>query len=469
MAEIKVYFQSAVAAVKKTDGASITYTRIDNSIRCGHVKTGDNKHDYTVSGLWRSYGFDLTNYTISNARLAITLSQAAVSSGTEFCVLPAGMSAASGTQSIYDATMSATMFYKCPYAYGGNSIIYAPIPDKETLILILQRGLGLRKPTALDNDVDYFYNVGHADEPYIEFDFADTTIPPYITAISPKSQTVIANNDITFSWTFYQQAEEPQSHYDLQFSSDGGQTWVTYADKVASTEHFCTLPGGTLSSGTYLWRARAWTINGTVPSNWTDPLTFIARMNPETSDISCDGKPMPTISWTASEQQAFQIRFGNYDTGAIFSNASSYKLPQYFDDNAYALTMRTQNLFGIWSDWTEVIYVQITNTPGAAIVLLTWQSGNGAGLSWDTAGTYTAYYVYRDGVPIAKVTGKAYTDDLAAGDCVYQVRGILGSRLNTRSVHLFRAGTTKTTACHICILPGVNTPYRRGPGSVHDG
>ena len=125
----------------------------------------------------------------------------------------------------------------------------------------------------------------------------------------------------------------------------------TYANKVASSTHSHTIPGGTLSSGTYLWRVRAWALSGTIVSEWSQA-AFIAKINPVTSGVTCDGKPMPTISWTASEQQAFQIRFGNYDTGAIFSNASSYKLPQYFDDNAYALTMRTQNLFGIWSDWT---------------------------------------------------------------------------------------------------------------------
>ena len=56
-------------------------------------------------------------------------------------------------------------------------------------------------------------------------------------------------------------------------------------------------------------------------------------------------------------------------------------------------------------------------------------------------GTYTAYYVYRDGVPIARVTGKSYTDILAAGDCEYQIRGILATGYYTLSNKALQAVT----------------------------
>jgi hypothetical protein len=269
-----------------------------------------------------------------------------------------------------NAVKSGEVLYTVPSALSVDSEILITVTSKAQMKAIIDNGIGIYK-VATERYQMYASGEG---APYADFTYGVTAALPVVSITYPASVTIIASQANTFTWDYSQDASQVQSHYDLQYSNDGGSTWITFVDKVASSVHSCTIPANTLSSGVYSWRVRAWTIDGTVVGDWSTT-SIIAQVNPVTSGVTCDGKPKPKVSWTASEQQAFQIKLGDYDTGTIYSAAAFYTLPMYFDDNAYALTMRTQNNLGVWSEWTTVFYTQIANTPGAVITLSTWQNG----------------------------------------------------------------------------------------------
>lgn len=387
--------------------------------------------DY-VAVVWIG-GYDasqLDNLSVTSFVLRLKASDTTAPAGTKITLPTTAITTASDGLTVINAVKSGTVLYTLPSVVSAGGDILITITDKTTMKRILSGGIGIY--IASTSEYHMYAEADGANAPYAEFVYTDTDAPPVVNVTYPVSATIIASASNTFTWSYFQEASELQSHFDLQYSNDNGATWVTQANKVASAVASRVIAANTFSSGIYLWRVRAWTKAGTVVGDWSTT-SIIAQVNPVTTGVTCDGKPKPKISWTASEQQAFQIRMGDYDTGTIYSAAAFYTLPMYFDSNTYAVTMRTQNNLGVWSAWTETIYAPVTNTPGAAITLSSWQSGYGVGLEWITTGTYTIYYVYRNGIPVAKVTGKVYTDYLAAGDNEYKIRGILATGYYTLS------------------------------------
>lgn len=384
-----------------------------------------------VGAIWIG-GYDsslLDNYSVTSYTLRLkALTVAPV--GTVITAFKTPVSRNASANDIYNAIKNGTVLYTLPSLVSAGGEILITVTNKSDMKNIINNGIGIYKISTAR------YNIyGESDEnnaTYVEFVYTDTDTPPVVDITYPKSVSILADQPNTFTWSYSQEAGATQSHYDLQYSNDNGASWVTLANKVASTSQSRVISANTFSSGVYLWRVRAWTKSGTVVGDWSQA-SIIARTNPSTSGVTCDGKPKPRITWTASEQQAFQIKFGDYDTGAIYGTVKNYTIPQYFDDNVYALTMRTQNNMGTWSNWTNVIYVQITNTTGADIILSTWQADFAIKLVWESSGTYVTYYVYRNGVPIAKVTNKNYIDSFACGECEYTIRGVTSAGYYTMS------------------------------------
>lgn len=228
------------------------------------------------------------------------------------------------------------------------------------------------------------------------------------------------------------------SGFRIEYSLDGGAVWSILADEIAANTYTYTIPAGTMGSGQFDWRIVAKYVDNTYTQPIIEPdevSRFVYRTNPTTSSVTCDGKPQPTVSWTSSEQKSYQVRFGDYDSGAIYSSAKSHTIPRFFADGNYPVQVRTQVASGEWSDWSETIYVAITNTaPEDVITLTAERDGDAVKLVWsctyDT--TYIQYIVYRNGVPIHKTDGgkklAGYVDNLAVGESVYFVRGITAAK-----------------------------------------
>ena len=75
-----------------------------------------------------------------------------------------------------------------------------------------------------------------------------------LVIIYPKSETVIINSDVTFTWSAL---AGTQTHYDLDYSTNG-IVWSNYANKVESAANQSVVTPGTLSSRIYYWRVRVY-------------------------------------------------------------------------------------------------------------------------------------------------------------------------------------------------------------------
>ena len=264
-----------------------------------------------------------------------------------------------------------------------------------------------------------------------------------MAAVSPDADSIqITNNATTITWKRvidenYNWYSEPSS-ISILYSKDDGATWMTLVDELAGSATSYTIPAGTMTSGSFMWRIVPKYVNDTLSAptqNRQATSRFVYRTNPTTSSVSCDGKPQPTVSWTSSEQKSYQVRFGDYDSGAVYSSAKSHTIPRFFADGNYPVQVRTQVASGEWSDWSETIYVAITNTPpDDAVTLTAERDGDAVKLVWYCMynATYVQYIVYRNGIPIHKTDGgknmAGFVDNLAVGKSAYFVRGITATK-----------------------------------------
>lgn len=294
------------------------------------------------------------------------------------------------------------------------------ITDSALIRKILLNGIGVSYTASM---LRHTFSASYIS---ITYTYTDGAAPSVVSNLSPSGATILSTATNRFSWSFYQESGEPQTHYDLQYSTDEGTTWTTIANKVASSNKYHDVPAGTLPDGIIMWRVRTWTVSGTIASDWATA-QVIVRTNPSSSSVSCDGKPRPTVTWSSSGQTAYQVRIGDHDSGAIFGTATSYKAPFYFADGVYPVTVRVQSSNGEWSDWTEPIYTQITNTGSGSISLIMSQQGASVHLSWTPSTACVAYLVYRNNIPIAQTTQQQFTDHYSNGLTQYKVLGILSS------------------------------------------
>lgn len=268
-------------------------------------------------------------------------------------------------------------------------------------------------------------------------------LSPINTELPAADSVQVTNDPVVLTWTppthgYQGFMGSVPSGFRLQYSRDEGATWAILTDNLNGDTYTYTIPAETMASGTFMWRVIAKYVDDTyitpgVSDNETS--RFVYRTNPTTSSVSCDGKPQPTVSWTSSEQKSYQVRFGDYDSGAVYSAAKSHTVPRFFADGNYPVQVRTQVASGEWSDWSETIYVAITNTaPEDVITLTAERDGDAVKLVWDCMynATYVQYIVYRNGVPIHKTDGgknmAGFVDNLAVGKSAYFVRGITATK-----------------------------------------
>lgn len=266
---------------------------------------------------------------------------------------------------------------------------------------------------------------------------------PVCTAVSPSGdETKLASEAITLTWQVSAvdslDIGTYPSKFDIQYSQNGGESWVDIAKKVAASgsagTYTYTVAANTLPAGIIKWRVRAYvasSLSGEYTVDEWGSETFACRVQAGTSSVTCNGKPQPTLSWTSSSQVAFQVRFDTYDSGAVYSTATSYTIPKLYTDGVYAVQVRTQASDGQWSEWTDVEYVTIKNVSTAATLSISAQATRHAAvITW--TGTADKFILYRNGTPIYAGTAKTYTDVSANGEATYFVRALASSGYYTQ-------------------------------------
>lgn len=283
-----------------------------------------------------------------------------------------------------------------------------------------------------------------ADTTTVDWKYRNTATPGSATVLTPSNHSVIVSNAATtIMYQYTNLYGEPAAYLSAKFTNlaTGSITQICRKTSV-NIDHLeigsISIASGTLDVGTYRLDISAlpadcadyypdsdviWNGYSVAPAVANE---YTVKLNPTTSAITCDGKPVPTISWTSSGQAAYQVRFGDYDSGARSGNQTSFTVPRIFADGSYPAQVRTATNAGEWSGWTDVEYVAISNSaPSGTVTAAAERFGENVRIAWtSTVSSPTKYAVFRDGALIGVTTGTEFVDRFAnAGSyMVYAVK-----------------------------------------------
>lgn len=275
--------------------------------------------------------------------------------------------------------------------------------------------------------------------PMLRYDVQNLASPGTASAVTPSQASVlVANRDSVISWKYTQEFAAAQHYIGITMTDlSTGAVTVICKKAVRSTENGAvssyTIPAGTLSVGrirltvSVLPEAAADHFADS-DAVWTSGTTveYTVKYAPTASSVTCDGKPVPTVSWTSTAQAAYQVRFGDYDSGVRIGGASEFTVPKIFPDGTYAVSVRTSTAAGEWSDWTEETYVTVSNTALSGTVTASAEVfGGNIRIIWEsTVSSPDNFALFRDGALIAVTAGTSFVDRFANGTAVYTVYAV---------------------------------------------
>lgn len=236
------------------------------------------------------------------------------------------------------------------------------------------------------------------------------------TPVSPKNTIESNNSPITFRWNYSSPDGFAPSRYKFMWKLASSSEWTTLVDSTDVVNEY-TFPAYTFPAGEIRWEVVPYNIDG-VQGTGTST-TFICFGAPEAPVVSAESTPFSTVTWQASDQQAYKIKVDDVVYGAYFGTEKSFKIPDRLEDGEHRISVAVIGTYALWSEWgTSVITVQ--NEPGESITL----SGNGDienHLNWMTEETTSDFLIYRDDVEIGHTLGNGFNDRFAVGEHTYKV------------------------------------------------
>lgn len=109
-----------------------------------------------------------------------------------------------------------------------------------------------------------------------------------------------------------------------------------------------------------------------------------------------DPAPRILVCWQAEDQQGYQVRIGEREFAQRYGTEKEWRCPAYLEDGSYLVSVRIQNVFGLWSQWASV-QVTIRNRGKGNIYLTSRVIGRETLLSWNAVGDFTGFLIKRDG------------------------------------------------------------------------
>jgi len=203
-------------------------------------------------------------------------------------------------------------------------------------------------------------------------------IPGKPTGLSPASEVKMNNEVIRFSWVHNNIVGDTQSKFDLQWSSNGGQTWNTITQTTSN--QYYDMPANTFPAGNIVWRVRTYSADGLV-SEYSDQAAFTSAGKPDTPVLTrpnaTENTSRPLIVWTASGQVMYQsqvLQGSNvvWDSGEVASTVGQVQVGVNLADNtSYTAKVRIKNQYDLWSDWASKAFTvdfELPNKPSFGIV-----------------------------------------------------------------------------------------------------
>lgn len=279
---------------------------------------------------------------------------------------------------------------------------------------------------------------------WIELSTADTLASA--TLVSPVTTIEDANAPIVFKWTAANDSGSAPSGADLQYSLNAGSSWTQLAHLSGATSSY-TAAAETFPVGDVYWRVRVYNIDG-VAGAWSQSF-FTAFAAPNAPALSVNNVPFVVLTWQSEGQQAYQLEIDGEDLGPTFGTGKSYTSPVPLADGSHVARARIQNLYGLWSEWSEVPFL-VENVPGDDIELFV-DFGIDASLRW-SAVTAPDILVFRDGALIGHTSDVAFIDRFVLGTHEYYVVNRLASGNYSKSNSV--AGTLRVRGVAIAEFPG---------------
>ena len=250
--------------------------------------------------------------------------------------------------------------------------------------------------------------------------YSITTEEPLSSAsiVSPKNTVIDGAAVQTFRWGHLISTGTAPTAFDLQANVDN-QGWTDVISQETSNTYINIDPY-TFPAGELYWRVRTYNTDKRV-GNWSAAEKVIVLSAPDTPKIAIvRSAPKFSIRWDQTGQEAFEIAIDGKRIARKFGRESNYTHSDYLDPGSYVVSVRIQNRFMLWSDWSSADLV-ISNVESAPISLSVSADGS---LSWGSSERFDGYMIYRNGEKIAKTSGNTYADQFAIGKSSYRVRGI---------------------------------------------
>ena len=236
-----------------------------------------------------------------------------------------------------------------------------------------------------------------------------------VTAVSPSN--VVAYGRPAFTWLYENELGNLQTAFDLQVSMDGS-IWVDVATHEVSSETAYTT--NVALGGLLYWRVRSYN-QADVASDWSNVLSFTNVLPPSAPTITgVSGTGRITVSWNSSNQIAYQIKIGDYDSGWVYSTNKSHFLNEYLPDGLYEIRVRVTNNIGLASEWATMSYSQSGSVAGPTASIEMKEGYNEITIS----GSFEKYYIIRNGVVVAETSDGTYDDYFCNDVDNYVVRGV---------------------------------------------
>jgi len=275
-------------------------------------------------------------------------------------------------------------------------------------------------------------NTGTSDVSDGVFTIAHNQAPTVPTNLAPANGQIIDRTEIKrLSWTHND--TDAQSKFDLQWSSDDGQTWTTVT-KI-STNQYSDFAANTFPVGTITWRVRTYDQEG-LASPYSNQVTFTAAAPSNAPSItSADtwNVARPTIQWSSIGQVKYQVQILNsinavvWDSGEITSSNKAVTVgADLVNGSTYTVKVRIADSGGIWSSYA-VQSISISFTPpeiplatatiDTARASITLEIVNPEGLT-----VVTHNDIFRDGQRIAAGIQDVFTDYTVESEKEYSYR-----------------------------------------------
>lgn len=206
---------------------------------------------------------------------------------------------------------------------------------------------------------------------YLVSEFLSVIQRPIVTVDFPNEINISNEKEQIFTWN-YSGEDLAQKKYEIGWSSNNGSTWNS--EEIISSNAFHVFSAGTFPTGEILWRIRATNSDGYVGEYDYGKFESVGKSEaPEIQSVSQNA--IPTIIWTASNQEAFEICIKgenvDYGSGLVAGTETrSFRPNLMLEDGIYEIYIRILNTYGMYSEWGMGSILLNTEKPPYPPVLL---------------------------------------------------------------------------------------------------